>query len=566
MVESLLLETGMEQQAADALVTSIEKLHERGGVLMETAVNAQGKVDMSKVIAHEDLLNVLTAAGVTEQELQTAASSISLKLAEAPDDDATLTSSSASDPTFSARAGKAIAAVGCGLAVAHNEPVAATALCVAAAGLAVASQEECADIVLTVPRIYVGAVANVDALKSSYIEEPMEDVGALFQVTTTMTDCDALTGFEADASQCSVSNDCDAICNPPLADGATTEPPKSFSCDVIVNAGCQCSSDISNQAFNGTKLLAPYNRFCRCIVQDNCGSVDGRPFVVKGAARTAPAVKTSGKASLWMDQLEVAPAAVGTLQNSTRTKIVAHWMEAGAAEHASIASFARHSLQLMAIGAPPGLVVDTHMAGMDEIKHAKMCYGLARAYSGENVAPGKLEISGAITADDQTMDGVLSSVIREGCLGETSAAFEANMAAAGATDPVVKTVLTTIAADEARHAQLGWSFVQWYLSEQGNEGVKVVQALFAHHLDTFSAAFGADAPAAKEAGDQAVLLEHGVLTLSLRLRFRAALVQQLIQPTLAKLVSGSDGAAAELVDVMAKIQTIASEMNEGVQA
>jgi hypothetical protein len=38
-----------------------------------------------------------------------------------------------------------------------------------------------------------------------------------------------------------------------------------------------------------------------------------------------------------------------------------------------------------------------------------------------------------------------------------------------------------ISADEARHAQLGWSFVRWYLAGAGSAGAKVVGDLFAKH-------------------------------------------------------------------------------------
>lgn len=66
------------------------------------------------------------------------------------------------------------------------------------------------------------------------------------------------------------------------------------------------------------------------------------------------------------------------------------WAAKGAAEHASVASFARHTLQLLALGAPPTFLEQAQQASIDEIKHAKLCYSTATAYYGYAVGPGKL--------------------------------------------------------------------------------------------------------------------------------------------------------------------------------
>ena len=49
---------------------------------------------------------------------------------------------------------------------------------------------------------------------------------------------------------------------------------------------------------------------------------------------------------------------------------------------AEIASFARTSLDLLALGAPADLVAETHRAALDEIEHARIAYALASAFSG----------------------------------------------------------------------------------------------------------------------------------------------------------------------------------------
>jgi hypothetical protein len=58
-------------------------------------------------------------------------------------------------------------------------------------------------------------------------------------------------------------------------------------------------------------------------------------------------------------------------------KVVDHWLYQGACEHASIASFSIHAVELIHIGIPASIISKVHSAALDEIKHAKMCYSIA---------------------------------------------------------------------------------------------------------------------------------------------------------------------------------------------
>ena len=53
----------------------------------------------------------------------------------------------------------------------------------------------------------------------------------------------------------------------------------------------------------------------------------------------------------------------------------------GVAEHTSVASFNRVSLQLMAFGAPAFLLHATMSAAQDEITHAQLMFGFAEKIS-----------------------------------------------------------------------------------------------------------------------------------------------------------------------------------------
>jgi hypothetical protein len=131
-------------------------------------------------------------------------------------------------------------------------------------------------------------------------------------------------------------------------------------------------------------------------------------------------------------------------------------------EHASIAAFARFSLQLLSLGAPPDLLTATQAAMADETAHARIAFGLASAYAGRPIGPGPLSLAGSL--DDVDAQSIVEGAIAEGCIGETIAALEAAEAAERASDPIVRSLLRRIADDEMRHAELAWRFVDWALA------------------------------------------------------------------------------------------------------
>src|SRR5207248_1646672 len=77
-----------------------------------------------------------------------------------------------------------------------------------------------------------------------------------------------------------------------------------------------------------------------------------------------------------------------TLSLDDREELARSWLVEARAEHASIAAFSALSLDLMAVGAPPRLLERAHRAALDEIVHARVCFALASAYAGEELAPG----------------------------------------------------------------------------------------------------------------------------------------------------------------------------------
>jgi hypothetical protein len=213
---------------------------------------------------------------------------------------------------------------------------------------------------------------------------------------------------------------------------------------------------------------ADYNNVHSCQPYSYCGV--GRPFLVDGTARLA---ETTRRAD-WRDARITAD--LTGLSPSARWNLADHWLRVARMEHASIAAFARFTLQLLALGAPAELVVASQQAMADETKHARMAFALASAYGGREVGPGALAIEGSLDGDEP--DAFVATLLREGCIGETRAAVEAREELEDTRDPAVRAVLETIARDETRHAELAWRTLAWLLSSG-----RVTAALVRAELD-----------------------------------------------------------------------------------
>lgn len=157
---------------------------------------------------------------------------------------------------------------------------------------------------------------------------------------------------------------------------------------------------------------------------------------------------------------------VAAVSPAIRSELARRWADDALDEHASIASFARFSLQLLAVGAPPDLVAGSHAAALDEIGHARCSFAVASRYAGEPFGPGPLD--GATSERHQvSLDELVRATTREGCVGETTAAAIAAAERDACTIEPVRELLAIIARDEARHAALAWRFVRWAIATGG---------------------------------------------------------------------------------------------------
>jgi hypothetical protein len=331
----------------------------------------------------------------------------------------------------------------------------------------------------------------------------------------------------------------DADCNGLLCTSAMMRPisgcgDSTFACQTASDT-CASDGDCSGSA----QCFLAFGGGPRSCLTLACTT--GRPFLVSGKCRTADPEFRSDWA-----RAPFAPCAEA-LTADDRKRLCAMWTRAALMEHASIAAFARFTLELLSLGAPPELVLASHRALSDETEHARLAFGFASAYGGSVVGPGPLDVRGTLDGADAL--GIVRSAIIEGCIGETIAAAEAAESLAHATDPAVCAVFTRIVTDERRHAELAWRFVQWAI-EHGTEDLQ-----FAARLGLAEASTGRITMphgASHEARDRECdvtsavggrLASHGMLSEPLRRELIRSVVRDVVQPCAAALLAASSASA-----------------------
>ena len=199
------------------------------------------------------------------------------------------------------------------------------------------------------------------------------------------------------------------------------------------------------------------------------GFTRGRQLRQRGRPQFAPLKPQTA----WIRDLPTPGAAP-----AAPAEVAAAWRQNGLTEHASVASFAKLAIELVALGAPPRLIEAAHKDALDEMRHTELCFSLARDLDGQAIGPaefpavfdighrrGPQAVQLATLAVESLVDGALNEGVSARVVAEL---------AKTTTEPRIQPVLRTIARDEARHAAHGFDIVRWCI-EQG--GVPVIAAL-----------------------------------------------------------------------------------------
>ncbi|MEC7983674.1 MAG: MopE-related protein [Myxococcota bacterium] len=254
------------------------------------------------------------------------------------------------------------------------------------------------------------------------------------------------------------------FCAPLPADGSpcadlSTQDPTQFIYDTIGPPPDSFCIWMSYGDVCGPDATTP-NECCYTMNVDISCIAVGRPFTVDGEMRTA-AINHSDH---WIRPFNVE---ILSLSEERRGLLGSMWIQAAQEEHASIASFARFTMQLLSMGAPPDLVAAATRAQADEIAHARTCYSIASQILGVDIGPDPLNIDGALAKGNSPREILISTLI-EGCVNETFAAAEAGWLSEQCQVPSIQKSLCKIANDEGSHSALAWKTVKWILSKHSD--------------------------------------------------------------------------------------------------
>ena len=259
-----------------------------------------------------------------------------------------------------------------------------------------------------------------------------------------------------------------------------------------------------------------------------CAAI-GRPFMVENQARVA-SLRTGDRR--W-EAAGLTPVVAG-LTPELRAQLGREWAHDAAYEHASIASFGKLALELLVFGAPADLIERTHRAAADEIRHAQAGFALASSYLGQPVGPSTLPEAARLVLAG-SLEELAAAAVREGCCGETLAALVADAQRDAASDPVVREVLTQIAAEEAEHAALAYSVVAWAIATGGESVRTAAHRAFiesAHNLEQACANAEQNGPVSQNE----TLRAHGRLSAQEALRERLRGMREVVAPAMAQLL------------------------------
>src|SRR6185369_10856004 len=212
----------------------------------------------------------------------------------------------------------------------------------------------------------------------------------------------------------------------------------------------------------------------------------GRPFLIDGSLRVAALTSRTDWSEAAVLPRFADPNVTG------RADLAAHWARIALLEHASIAAFARFTLQLMSLGAPASLIELATAAMSDETKHTKACFAIANHFGSVTIGPGHLDVERSL--DESSLEAIVINAIREGCI------------------------------DETRHAELAYRFVQWALSLGDPRLTHAVRQEFAALGARRTLAFG-------DLGEtDSELLRYGIVPEARRAAIRSQTIAQVILP------------------------------------
>lgn len=247
----------------------------------------------------------------------------------------------------------------------------------------------------------------------------------------------------------------------------SSAPSSSFS-SSIPDSTQSGSTESSTYAFPFEEIaaMAPQQLCCyRATTRDTRwdGCVEGRPLYL--ASDEAPCIAPPRSGDDWCQESAEALPALDAISPERRQALAQEWLTIAQQEHASIASFAQLSLELLRYGASAELVSQCQACLQDEIRHAKIAFRFASHFAGKAIAPGPLPVPHQLQLSTSLQALALTN-LQEGCCNETLASLLMLERSDKIADPTLSRITAQIARDEQGHAQFAWRLNQWFLEQE----------------------------------------------------------------------------------------------------
>jgi hypothetical protein len=186
----------------------------------------------------------------------------------------------------------------------------------------------------------------------------------------------------------------------------------------------------------------------------------GRAHRRRGAAK----VPHDTANDAWLDEATLAEGRHRTIEapSEHREALATAWRAMAATETASVAAFASFAQQLLALGAPSRFVEDAHRDAIDEVAHARVCYGIAARLDGHARGPAPFPAAAWPPDHAPSLLRLARDTLRDGCVFEgASARVAEELAALDGGCAETRRALAVVAVDEARHAAHAWEVLAW---------------------------------------------------------------------------------------------------------
>jgi hypothetical protein len=195
----------------------------------------------------------------------------------------------------------------------------------------------------------------------------------------------------------------------------------------------------------------------------------------------------------------------GAPAGAVRRIAAATWAFRHDVEREAAARFERLAGRLEALAAPQ-MAELVRSASRDESRHALLCAGLAEDYGATLDASGPPRLADIAPRQLAERERVLYEVVAACCIAETESMGTLTALLGAAPAARVRDVLRELAADEVRHARLGWAHL-------ASESARIDSSFLGRLVPAMLAGnaapdlFLTGSPESEDPG----LLEHGVL-------------------------------------------------------